>query len=327
MPSSMDDIASYFHSVVETIRSSDIVSPVEIEAADVGERVFERISRKPYCYLSKRHSAGYRENFVEHANKFAASGEPIRLFYDIGAGYHASLEPGTESLSFSPSLGELFMLHQIARFDSEVKAFYSPGVRFTFVIDNLLARFVNDIPVEFTAGYCSTLRALIEELGMDDRVDLLVESEICDEADYAAMVEERPDEHVNGFQISEAEQRNVSRFLGYCCERYEAIERMARYRKVTPVSDRVLNAQIDSVRMTQRATPATIAFRPFPGGDSRIQAGEVMLCRNQHGKVRPVLLTCENVSNYDCALVSDLQNIPSSLPGIRIAAARSSSST
>jgi hypothetical protein len=52
--------------------------------------------------------------------------------------------------------------------------------------------------------------------------------------------------------------------------------------------------------MTQRATGGTLGFRPFPGGDSRTQVGEVAISPNEKGALRPILLTSRNVGRFRC---------------------------
>jgi len=49
--------------------------------------------------------------------------------------------------------------------------------------------------------------------------------------------------------------------------------------------------------MTQRATPQTFPFRPYPGGDSRIQCGELALFVNEEGNCKPALVTTDN---FEC---------------------------
>jgi hypothetical protein len=75
---------------------------------------------------------------------------------------------------------------------------------------------------------------------------------------------------------------------------------MARYRQAGDLTERMLEGIVRGVRMTQRATGGTLGFRPFPGGDSRTQVGELALSPNPNGALRPVLLTSRNVHRYRC---------------------------
>ena len=44
--------------------------------------------------------------------------------------------------------------------------------------------------------------------------------------------------------------------------------RIALYHHVSEQTDRNINSLLDDIQMTQRATPQTFPFRPFPGGAS-----------------------------------------------------------
>ena len=79
--------------------------------------------------------------------------------------------------------------------------------------------------------------------------------------------------------------------------------RIARYQHVSEQTDRNINSLIDGIRMTQRATPQCFPFRPFPGGASRIQSGEMALFVNEHGNCKPALVTTEN---YECVRLFEL---------------------
>jgi len=73
--------------------------------------------------------------------------------------------------------------------------------------------------------------------------------------------------------------------------------RIALYHHISEQTDRNINSLLDDIRMTQRATPQSFPFRPFPGGASRIQAGELALFVDEHGNCKPALVTTEN---YEC---------------------------
>ena len=70
--------------------------------------------------------------------------------------------------------------------------------------------------------------------------------------------------------------------------------RIALYHHISEQTDRNINSLLDDIRMTQRATPETFPFRPFPGGASRIQAGELALFVDEQGNCKPSLVTTEN---------------------------------
>jgi hypothetical protein len=177
------------------------------------------------------------------------------------------------------------ILRQIRSFVSQVRQLYAPGAVFTLVIDNMCAALINDIPLEHTKSYAQKLRSLIRETDMDGLVSLLVESEQFTEADFARMrLAAAPPSTAD---VSTKQHENVERFLGRRCDRTEAAERTRMYSEVTTASEKLLNTLIDSVHMTQRASATTICFRPFPGGDSRIQAGEVVPARRRREEGAP----------------------------------------
>jgi hypothetical protein len=261
------------------------------------DAVFDLLTDRQYCYLSRSCVAPYRESILVCIDSAVRRAEPIDFSYDLGAGYHASVQPGIREPSFEVGLGELFVLHQIASFARRVSSIYPPGVRFHIVIDNLCALLVNDIPVAKTEGYCGGFRELIAATVTSDLVTLIVESEHFSVADFGGLPNAAASD---GSAVDAKAQDNVARFLGRLCSETEASARMSRYRDVIAESERLLSGLIRGVHMTQRATPDTICFRPFPGADSRIQCGDVAFARNVKGRLCPFLLTSQNMGSYRC---------------------------
>lgn len=260
-------------------------SPEEIASA-----AFELLTRREFCYLSRSRSEVYRESVVPWFQERIERGEPLRLYYDLGGGYHASLDPEHSGVCFDIGLGEWFVLSQISRFVRRLRELYRPGAEFRIVIDNLCALAVNDIPITGSAGYVAQLRELIRVVGMEGVADLLVESEVLDPTGYLDAVQVECS-GIEPSSISDRDNLNVNRFLGRCCTRAEALDRVGRYRPAGRASDRMMQPFIDGPRLTQRATAATLCFRPFPGGDSRIQAGQVAMALGSRGNIHPVLVT------------------------------------
>ncbi|HEX5133152.1 MAG TPA: hypothetical protein VFX92_11790, partial [Candidatus Krumholzibacteria bacterium] len=151
----------------------------------VADEIFSILTGREFCYLSRGRTAPYRETTTALLKRDIERGEPVRFYYDIGAGYHASIHPGESGLVFNVGFSELCVLAQIASFCNRVAGIYRAGARFVLVIDNLCGLVTNAIPVDDTLGYCSELRTLIEQTGMHDRVEVLVESEQFDAAGYA----------------------------------------------------------------------------------------------------------------------------------------------
>jgi Pyoverdine/dityrosine biosynthesis protein len=266
---------------------------------DVAARTFATLTAREFCYLSQSRVAPYRDQVLRQLAAAALCGVPLRFYFDIGGGYHASLRPGTDALSFDVGLAELLVLRQIRRFAARITEFYPPGVQFWLVIDNLCALLVNDIPLARTTAYCRQLRELIAAAGMEQLVSVLVESESFDTAEFEAA---RPADSVATMAAatSTKDHQNIERFLGRSCDENEAAERMARYRRISAQSEALLDSVIDGVHMTQRASPTTLCFRPYPGGDSRIQTGEVSLRGVPGGGFQPLLLTSRNLAEYAC---------------------------
>ena len=286
-------LGRYFSDLLSDIREPLPSRGQELNAdlpENIAELVFRTISGRRYCYLSRKRSAVYRDAALQSLAKHIALQQPIRFYYDIGGGYHAGINPTDLSLTFEPGLGEILMVRQISLLARELAALYPHGIRFTLVIDNLCALLVNDIPLEKTEAFVRKLRAMIQSLDSPVDIDLLVESEHFSPDDYDCGVDTVP----AGESLDTAAMTNVSRFLGRHCGAQEASMRIALYHSISEQTDRNINSLLDDIRMTQRATPETFPFRPFPGGASRIQAGELALFVDEHGNCKPALVTTEN---------------------------------
>lgn len=280
--------------------------------------VFRALTARQFCYLSRSRSAPYADEALALIGSGIESGKPLRFYYDIGAGYHASICPSDTGLTFHVGASELFMISQAMSFSRRIAQLYPPGIEFTFVIDNICALMTNDIPLIDTLAYVESLRSLLHETQVEDTIKLLVESEVCSLADYdlnhEALTTDVPRHEPTAVDIE-----NVERFLGRRCEREEALARIQRYKLAGAITDRLLNRIIDGVHMTQRATPATLPFRPFPGGDSRTQCGEVVLTIGSKGQIRPTLLTTRNAANFLCVPMTFPNLLPPSVPQITFA--------
>ncbi len=306
-----DAVRDHLRSILRDLDAPEV--PAEsVAAGRLPELIFAAQTQREFCYLSRARVSPYRESARQRIARCIDRGEPVHYCLDIGGGYHASLRPGAEQLSFGPGLGELLLLRQIRRFDARVRRLYPPGTRFSLVIDNLVAWFVNDIPVQRTAQFCARLRDLIAHAGMAGQVDLWIESEHLATADFERL---RPAYHVEPCPdaMTRKDQETVERFLGRACDLREAAERSARYREITAISGELINRRLHGLRMTQRATRETICFRPFPGADSRIQSGEVALRVADDGQVRPLLLTSHNQHLYDWYRIDFSDMLPAAI--------------
>jgi hypothetical protein len=169
------------------------------------------------------------------------------------------------------------------------------------------------VSIAKTRQYSEALRELIREVGLEALVDLLVESEQFSVDDFADQLAESAGQS-GASPLSRKQHENVERFLGRSCDEAEARQRASRYKDVIDVSERLLARVIHGIHMTQRATESTICFRPFPGGASRIQCGEVVLSRNDKQRLCPVLLTSTNRDEYSCRKYRFPQILPRIIP-------------
>jgi hypothetical protein len=301
-------LKTYVEALMSGFRASASTGAPGASADKAPEAVLDLLTNRDFCYLSKSKVSGYRESVLALVREAVSRGEPIRFYYDIGGGYHASIRP-EEGLSFAVGLGELFVLSQISSFSRRAGRIYPSGIKFSLVIDNVCALLVNDVPLAKTREYCEDLRRLIGEVGMQELVDVLVEGEHYSVGDFDLP---KPGNAERRVPLTRQEHDNVERFLGRPCDEDEAVERFLRYQDVIEVSDRLLARLIPGVHMTQRATPTTICFRAFPGADSRIQSGEIALGRNGDHKLHPFLLSSHNVGEY----VLQRHRFPGLLPGV-----------
>ena len=283
--------------------------------------LFAVLTSRAFSYLGRSKAERYRDAVVTSLQKRMATGGPFRFFYDIGPGYHATTRPGVLPLCFYVGLSELLILRQVNGLCRRLGELYSPGARFFLVLDNLCALRTNDIPLDLTEGYARQLRRLIGELRMSSRVELIVESEVFDIGEYDRLLAGIEGEAPAAEPSPEAVD-NVARFLGRPCTSSEAADRMERYRRASLVTGQLLDRLVKGVHMTQRATGATLGFRPFPGGDQRTQAGEVVMSRNSSGRLRPMLLTSRNVEDYDCRRLELSGLLPAPMTHVTLALPR-----
>lgn len=293
-----DEIRGYLTQVLSVFGRLAASGPAPADEPDIiAAKVFNILTSREFCYMGRTRSDPYQEETVRLIAARVKNKEPLRFYYDIGAGYHATLYPGAKDLSFEVGLSELLILSQAMSFCRRVAPVYPVGVEFRLVIDNVCALMTNDVPLEKTTAYCKLVRTLIEQLDVGDTVKTLVESEQFPLSAYKIDQDEL-EKQMRAINPTEWDVENVCRFMGRSCGEQEVVERMARYKQTGPMTDGLFAGIIRDVHMTQRATATTLGFRPFPGGDSRTQCGQVGLTRRATGNLRPVLLTSRNVSDF-----------------------------
>lgn len=261
------------------------------------DNVLDILCSRRFTHLSQARSLPYRESMQSQLHADLSTRRALRFCYDLGAGYHASLEPDFTGLRFAPGLGELLALRQILGFSRAVERIYPPGVHFRLVIDNLCAWKANDIPLEHTEGYLAQLQALISDLGLHERVEILAESRVINSTLYQASFA-RLQPPLQTEMVSASDKENVSRFVGHACTEDEVRSHLARYQHAQAISEQLLARHLDGIRLTQRASAQVFGFRSFPGGDSRLQSGEVDLLICPGSQPKPMLLTTRNRQLY-----------------------------
>ncbi len=310
-----EEIATYLAGVMSGFVA--VNCPTEFEegtsAETTADYVFWALTGRRFCYLSRRRVEHYRQGVLDSLISRIHRGEAFRFFYDIGPGYHATTRPGVLPLRFDVGLSEVLILYQIKQLCQRLFDLHRPGGHFWLVVDNVCALRTNDIPISQTQHYVSQLRQLIASLNMTDLVTLLVESEQFDLAEYDRLLDETTVDSAPSLPSPEAID-NVARFLGRECTAEEAAERIERYQRTGQVTDSLINRLVKDVHMTQRATGATLGFRPFPGGDQRTQSGELALTLNSKGKMKPVLLTSRNIDSFQTTRYELPDTLPPQVP-------------
>jgi len=307
------ELRAFADEVMGAFRSAAAAPTRAATGRTPADQVFELLTHRRFSYLGQTKAAPYRAGVLPRLAADVAAGRPVRFYFDIGPGYHASLDPERLGISFEVGLAELLALRQVALFDAAVRAVHPPGVRFSLVVDNVCGLYTNGVPLDESRGYATHLRALIGEVGLAPTVDVLLESECSPLDAYErlwAATPPRPPVAV----VEEDDLENVARFLGRACGVAEGAVRIERYRRAGIVTEALLaEAVADGVRLTQRATAGTLAFRSFPGGAQRMQVGEIVLGHADGAPPRPLLLTSRNRPAYAFVRVAPPAALPPSV--------------
>ncbi|MEX1081162.1 MAG: hypothetical protein WEC99_04000 [Halofilum sp. (in: g-proteobacteria)] len=292
-------VYAYFEAVCDQLTRpwvTDRDPPPQSTKDTAASVLFHLLTSRDFTYLTRKRAEPYRAATEARFAQAIQAGGPVNLYFDIGGGYRATLEPERFPLAFTPRLGELLVLSQIGSFIERAQPRSPVPIRFTLVVDNLCAYYVNGISLTYTERYCERLREMLSHFEID--LDLLVESEHRSFEEYREVFEGALAKEPAPDAITPPAHGNVERFLGRRVDKETALHQLARYAAGGATTDAGLEYIIDGVRLTQRATPHTLAFRPFPGGDVRIQCGEVGLAVGTNDRIRPLLLTSENYAHY-----------------------------
>lgn len=283
-----DDVRAAFHAAEE---------PSAPQPADVTEAILGILLHQDFNHQSRGRVSHLLPDVRRRIAVHVARGTPIELFMSYNGGYRAATRADlTEPLGFTASTAEFLLFSMIARFRRRLLPVYPPGMIYHIVLNNSVAHYVNDIPIECTEGYAQELRGMIVAIGGARDVRVLVQSSL---GDFACRM--RSEETPPAPAIDPAMHRNIERFLGRPCSEAEARMRLGRYAPAEGAwwqELREIIATADGVRLLQVASPDFLSFRPFPGGAARAQVGQLGF-RVEGEKVVPALITTRTAETHD----------------------------
>ncbi len=285
--------------------SDDYISNNPEELAD---RIIKVLTNRLFNYKSKRSINQIVFKVRKNLLKQIKNGSTIHFYLLYNGGYRASPLSNEPSLIFEPDQTELMLLYQISLLRKEISKICSFDIDFSVVVNNGVAKWVNDIPISATDNYSNKIRKMIRFFGAEKNIHILLQSEL------------------NGFEpnltfknlenhstISDNEHLIVERFLGRSCSREEAIYRSGIYKLAESKWAEDIAPIIKSTQgivMRQVAHPEMLSFRPFPGGAIRIQNGSFGF-HYLKNKLRPKLITSKlidtcNVKWIECHFSLDI---------------------
>lgn len=266
------------------------IEPLQGDSSAVSEQILKILVHPEFNYQSRGRVAHLFPDLRQRLKRAVAHRSSITFFLLFNGGYRGSPLPNSPDLIFQSDQTELLLLLQVARLQRKVTRIYTPGIDFVIVVNNGVARWVNDIPRTATEAYVTDLRAMIRQLGADAHVRVLVQSELTGYCDTwpGGSVTPSP-------SLSAAEHRLVERFLGRSCDADEARHRCALY----PAAEAVWGEELlplaeaqDAILLRQVAHPASLSFRPFPGGAIRTQNGTLGFAPRGADWIPQLITTC-----------------------------------
>lgn len=263
---------------------------------EIAERIIKVLTHRIFNFQSKKKLSEIvfkvRQNLLGEIKEH----KTLKFFLLYNGGYRASPALNQQPLIFDPDQTELMLLYQIALLNKKILAFYNYGIEFVIVINNGVAKWVNDISVGDTENYANRLRRMIAYFGAENSVSVLIQSELGGfEPSFSCELSHS----VSTF--SDDEHLVVERFLGRRCSLKEAAYRSSLYNlaelkwaeELSPII-----ASKNGIAMRQIAHPDMLSFRPFPGGAIRIQNGTFGF-QYQENTLLPKLITSKNVKEHD----------------------------
>jgi hypothetical protein len=264
--------------------------------SEIADEIAKILTHRVFNYQSKINLSQIISKVRQNLFRQISNGTTIKLFLLYNGGYRASPLPNQLSLIFEPDQTELMLLFQISLLNKKIFALYNFGIEFNIVINNGVAKWVNDIPITATENYANQLRKMIKFFGAENSVNVLLQSEL---------VGFNPSFSFEPLQqqslLLENEHLMVERFLGRRCNREEAAHRSALYKlaesKWAEDLSTITTAK-DGIIMRQVAHPNMLSFRPFPGGAIRVQNGTFGF-QYQKNSLRPKLITSKSMKEHD----------------------------
>lgn len=245
--------------------------------------------RREFNYQSRCRVGHLLPQIANTIGPLVEANKPIQFFLSYNGGYHATTRPDYATpLGFGAAATELLLLYQIALLKRRLAAVYPPGMMFHIVLNNGVANYVNEIPIALTEAYGAQLQDMIVRLGGQDTVRVMLQSEL---GDFRERMRDAPIDVPDS--LDPAAHKNIERFLGRPCTIGEACLRLARYAPAETQWWRQLREIIQAahgIRLLQVASDAFLSFRPFPGGATRSQTGQIGF-RIGNGRIVPVLIT------------------------------------
>jgi len=282
-----------------------------IDLAALPARVFETLASRELCSLSLGRVAGSRDAVVASVARALRRSEPIHFYYGLGGGYATSFRSPSAPRVPEVGLAEILLLRQATELAARVSPLYPAGVRFSLVIDNLSAYLVEDVPVTQTLAYCRKLRQLVDDLGLSALTDLIVTSEYFSVSDFAEVWPSGGDVPNVG-ALTNKPHRGAGRDALGVGEAADA-ELVRRAHAARQAAEQLLAPMIRGVYLTGRTTVESLGFRPFPGGESCAERGEVVLTRKGRTALGPMVLTSATHADYAVERYRFPGTLPSSI--------------
>lgn len=271
------------------------------DSTEIAEQLVKILTHRVFNYQSKSNLSKIISEVRQNLERQINNGKTIKFFLLYNGGYRASSDLNQLDLIFEPDQTELLLLYQIALLSDKIRALYAHGIEFFIVINNGVAKWVNDIPIIHTENYANQLREMIAFFGAEKNIKVLLQSElVCLEQDFP--LESFPSETL----LSEEDHLIVERFLGRKCSKDEAEYRIGLYKLAEEKWAEELTSIVaskDGIIMRQVAHPDMLSFRPFPGGAIRTQNGTVGFHHDKNVLI-PKLITSKSTINFDVKRIS-----------------------